>query len=101
MVAWGEQQALQPVVWGVEGSGETSVVGETADGMRRVVVRDGQAWLINTAGGPPPGSVHRDGSPIDLRYPYPLSDGTVDVERAQVRPHERTQEARSRHGLRR
>lgn len=95
LAAWSERGLLAPVAWTPPGDD-----GVTADGLRRVVVHEGQAWLVNTAGAPPPGSVHRDGTPLDVRYPYPLSDGDVDVERAVVRPHERTREARTRHSLR-
>ena len=91
-LAWTEGGALAVG----EGSADTTV---TADGMRRVVVQEGQAFLVNVSGEPPMGSLEQDGTPVDVRYPFPLTDGTSEVIDVSVRPHGPTSSAR--HQLRR
>lgn len=91
-LAWTDDGALAIA----EGSADGRV---TADGMRRVVVQDGQLFLVNTSGQPPIGSVERDGTPVDVRYPFPLTDVAVEAVDAAVRPHQAT--AGTRHQLRR
>ncbi len=66
--------------------------GVTADGMRRIVVRDGRAWLVNTGQVPPLGSVDAEGRPVHIEYPYPISLPDEVVLDASFRRHERTTE---------
>ncbi len=71
----------------------------TVDGLRRVVVRDGRAYLLNTAPVPPLGSVNADGTPVDVEYPLPLSPPGTNVVSASFREHARTQSAMEQHVL--
>ncbi|MCB9533320.1 MAG: hypothetical protein H6698_03195 [Myxococcales bacterium] len=57
---------------------DADAVRDSPDGLRRVVVVNGQAFLVNTGPMPPLGSVNADGTPVDVHYPFPLpSDGAV------------------------
>jgi len=66
------------------------------DGLRRVVVRDGRAFVTYTTPLPPPGSVDREGIPLHVEYPLPLGGPGVRVVDAAFRDHPRTREALAR-----
>ncbi len=71
----------------------------SVDGMRRLVVVGGQAYLANTAPLPPLGTRNADGTPVDVEYPYPVSTLDIDVLAASFREHARTRRAVERHVL--
>lgn len=71
----------------------------TVDGMRRIVVTDGRAYLVNTAPVPPLGSTDADGTPVDVEYPLPVSPPDEFVRSASFREHPGTQSAFERHVL--
>ncbi|MFT4702577.1 MAG: hypothetical protein ACI81R_000262 [Bradymonadia bacterium] len=52
------------------------------DGLRELVVHDGQVFLVNPSGLPPLGSTNEDGTPIDVDYPLAVSDAHGSVLRA-------------------
>lgn len=66
----------------------------TLDGLRRLVVNHGRAYLANPTPVPPPGSAHADGDAVDVVYPWPIAPvGPTRVRAASWLLHRRTAEA--------
>ncbi len=82
----GRNSSVQP---GAPATPVDSLAMETADGMRRLSVLAGVAWLSTAGPLPAPGAQNGDGSPVRFEDPYPIAPGEKVVAAAFL-SHERT-----------